>query len=124
MEKLLFVYNAKSGKTNLALDIAHKILSPKTYNCNLCALTHHTFTENKVWKAFKNDCKFVFEFYHKDEFETKYPNLNLSYPIILIENKSKLSILLDSNTIEDFTEINQLILALKEKTFGLARVRD
>lgn len=39
----LFVYNADSGLFNTATDIAHKILLPETYACNLCALTHGHF---------------------------------------------------------------------------------
>ena len=33
--KLIFVYNANSGKLSAALDIAHKIISPSTYQCRL-----------------------------------------------------------------------------------------
>ncbi|NJM95354.1 MAG: GTPase, partial [Acaryochloridaceae cyanobacterium CSU_5_19] len=44
MDRLIFVYNANSGGINTALDIAHKLLSPSTYRCNLCRLTHDTFT--------------------------------------------------------------------------------
>jgi hypothetical protein len=38
--KLLFVYNADSGLAAALFDSAHKLLSPQTYACNLCALTH------------------------------------------------------------------------------------
>jgi hypothetical protein len=40
---LVFVYNADSGVFNTLSDIAHKIFSPETYACNLCALTPHEF---------------------------------------------------------------------------------
>ena len=42
--KLIFIYNADSGLFNTVTDIAHKIFSPETYSCNLCALTHDYFT--------------------------------------------------------------------------------
>ncbi len=53
--KLIFVYNANAGKLSAALDIAHKIISPSTYQCNLCSLTHGTFTERDVWKKFSEE---------------------------------------------------------------------
>ena len=48
MSTLLFVYNAKSGIANVLVDISHKLLSPETYSCNLCVITHNTFIENKI----------------------------------------------------------------------------
>ena len=37
-KEYLFVYNAKSDKLHKYLDFAHKIISPKTYACDLCSL--------------------------------------------------------------------------------------
>ncbi len=45
---LIFVYNADSGKLNVLFDVGHKIVSPGTYKCDLCTLTHGTFTERIV----------------------------------------------------------------------------
>ena len=53
--RLLFVYNADSGLFNTLTDIAHKMLSPKTYTCNLCAITHGLFSEKEEWKEFIPD---------------------------------------------------------------------
>ena len=50
IEKLIFIYNANSGKHNALLDTMHKIVSPNTYNCNLCDITFGLFTENKTWR--------------------------------------------------------------------------
>jgi len=41
MSKLIFVYNADSGLLNAMKDWAHKIVSPETYPCSLCALTYN-----------------------------------------------------------------------------------
>ena len=37
---LILVYNADSGFFNALADSAHKLLSPSTYDCRLCALTY------------------------------------------------------------------------------------
>ena len=44
---LIFVYNAKSGTLNAAIDYFHKIVSPETYDCNLCILTYDNFGKKK-----------------------------------------------------------------------------
>jgi hypothetical protein len=51
--KLIFVYNAESGKLNTLFDIAHKIIKPETYQCSLCAITHDAIKEKKAWTEFK-----------------------------------------------------------------------
>ena len=42
---LLFVYNADSGFFNTLADIGHKLFSPATYPCQLCAITHGVLAE-------------------------------------------------------------------------------
>jgi hypothetical protein len=46
-KELIFIYNAKSGLVNEMIDFAHKIVSPETYDCNLCAISYGTFTKKK-----------------------------------------------------------------------------
>lgn len=50
--QLVFVYNADSGLFNTVTDIAHKIISPSTYSCQLCTLTHSYFSVKKDWTDF------------------------------------------------------------------------
>ena len=49
---LVFVYNADSGVFNALADAAHKIFSPRTYACNLCALA---CPENCIEVGWEND---------------------------------------------------------------------
>ncbi len=86
---LIFVYNADSGLFNTLTDIAHKTLSPKTYNCNLCAITHGLFTEKAEWKDFIEQLGTTVEFLHRDEFERQYPDINLGYPAILKQSGNR-----------------------------------
>ncbi len=70
---LLFVYNADSGFFNLAADIARKIFSPQTYDCNLCAITHDAFAMKNEWRQYLDALNAPLEFLHADEFKTRYP---------------------------------------------------
>lgn len=92
--KLIFVYNANAGKINSLLDSAHKLISPGTYDCKLCELTHGVFKEDVDWIRFRESVKTTnpnlqLEFLHKDEFEKQYWSKWLpkyEYPIILSLN--------------------------------------
>ncbi len=67
MKRLIFVYNADSGLLAGALDVAHKLLSPATYACRLCALTHGHFGMRKRWREFIEKSAIRLEFLHRDE---------------------------------------------------------
>lgn len=115
MNSLLFVYNAKSGITNILIDISHKLLSPETYSCNLCAITHNTFTENKTWKNYRLTSKIDMSFYHIDEFKQRYPNKLFSYPIILLKGDNDLQEFLSSEEINKIKTVEELIKIINKK---------
>src|SRR3546814_7322004 len=50
--QLIMVYNADGDKVSVLLNMAHKIVSPSTYECSLCSITHGAFTMRARWKEF------------------------------------------------------------------------
>ncbi|UJB70238.1 GTPase [Acaryochloris sp. 'Moss Beach'] len=122
MAKLIFIYNADAGLVNVALDIAHKVLSPDTYSCNLCMLTHDTFTERSAWQAFRESYSVPMEFLHKDEYEQKVNDQNSlkskkthSYPIILKEDQGQIDIFIDTPELNEIKDVNRLINTIQER---------
>ncbi len=117
MKSLLFVYNAKSDYWSKKIDFAHKIISPSTYACSLCALTHGNFGETEVWKEFRLGSNFKMKFIYKNEFQKTYPNIKPDYPVIFIKesNTEKLSVLIDSNELAKIKTVENLISVLKLK---------
>lgn len=110
--QLIFVYNADSGLFNTVTDIAHKIFSPQTYSCNLCALTHSYFSMRDEWQAFIQslgvDCLFM----HRDEFLTTHAADDHTWPAILLKKAGQLNICLgsaDINKCENLEELKTLI---------------
>ena len=81
-KQLVFVYNADSGMFNTLTDIAHKVFSPQTYSCNLCAISHSYFSERDEWKDFIQDLGVKCEFLHRDEFLKKYSSEEKEFPVI------------------------------------------
>jgi len=80
MTELLFVYNADSGLLNAAVDYFHKILSPSTYPCSLCAITYGNQGMRPDWKEFVIQLPVQSTFLHRDELRKKYPEL-AQYPL-------------------------------------------
>jgi hypothetical protein len=72
MNKILFVYNADSGLLNAMMDWGHKIISPETYQCSLCALTYDNLGMRRGWREFVNELEHEVEFLHRDELAEKY----------------------------------------------------
>jgi len=110
---LLFIYNANSGKLNMLLDIGHKLLRPKTYECNLCKITYGTFFEREAWKRFKETTAIEFTFMHKDEFEREFEG-SYSYPIVLKLNGA-LEVFIDTVKLNNVDNLDDLIDLLKRE---------
>lgn len=105
MKKLIFVYNAEEGFINGVLDSLHKIISPKTYPCKLCAITYGKFSMYPEWKIFLNTLQIEKEFLHKKEFIKNYPSFaDLKLPIVLLQDKN-IDVLISS---DDFLKINTI----------------
>jgi len=102
--RLIFVYNAQSGILNAAVDAIHKIVSPETYPCDLCALTYGALGERREWRRYREQSPHEMVFYHKDEFEEAYGQ-RLPYPLVLCDDDGRLTPLI---TKEDFQEMQTL----------------
>ena len=111
-DHLLFVYNANSGFLNMFKDWTHKIVSPSTYDCQLCALTYGNTGMRKKWHKFISDLSFDTLFLHRDDFHKQYPNLKeIPLPCIFIRRKRDqlVQVLLDAETINRQQTLDQLI---------------
>jgi hypothetical protein len=75
MQELLFVYNADAGLVNGLLDTLHKVLSPSTYACSLCAITYGATAMRPEWKEFLRTLPVQPTFLHRDELRARHPEL-------------------------------------------------
>jgi hypothetical protein len=112
--QLLFVYNAKGGFWNGALDSAHKVVSPDTYDCKLCAVTFGLFGMKKEWAQFLEELKkqgVSVEFAHKGDqlpLETKLP------AVIMIKEKRP-SVLISAEEFVKINDLNAMKTLMREK---------
>lgn len=68
ISSIVFVYNADSGLLNEMKDYVHKIVSPASYGCKLCAITYGRIGIKDQWKAFIEQLGIPVRFLHRDEF--------------------------------------------------------
>ena len=108
--ELIFVYNANSGKWNGYLDIMHKIFSPKTYPCSLCAITYGTFKIREEWAEFKETLEVPLSFLHKDEWLAQY-GIEDKLPAIFYKDGEKIINWISAETLDqqDLESLKNLI---------------
>lgn len=117
--RLLFIYNANSNFGSKWFDFAHKIVSPDTYSCGLCKITHSVFKERKAWMRFRESAQLEMNFLYKDHFLEKYRSKWLSkyeYPIVLLESESdRLEVLLAAAAINEINNVDELIEVIDQR---------
>lgn len=115
MKQLILVYNANSGWHNSLIDSLHKVVSPKTYDCNLCAITFGVFFEKEIWKKFRTEANIELQFLHKNEFLDAYkPKEKYDFPIIFKSEGNILEVLLKSQEINALKKPQDLINKIKD----------
>lgn len=112
---LLFVYNADSGLFNTLTDIAHKVFSPETYECNLCAITYGNFGIRTEWKEFLESLEIPLEFLHRDEFKKRYGGMDVELPAILMQSAAGPQTFINSAEINSCSSIEELKKLIKER---------
>ena len=112
--ELIFIYNAKSGVVNELVDVAHKIVSPETYDCNLCALSYGAFFMEKKWSTYIETLPIKSIFTFRDKFSKKGGN-NLKFPSVFLRNDVGLEEIITATEINEIKNLDQLIDLLNQK---------
>lgn len=116
--RLIFIYNADSGLFNTLGDIAHKLFSPATYNCNLCAITHHSLGMKAEWRGFLESLSVSLEFLHRDEFHQQYGFREAVLPAIFKAEAGTVVEWLSAAEINRFEKLAELKAAIANKLAG------
>jgi len=110
---LIFVYNAPDGIGAALIDAAHKLISPATYPCSLCAVTHGAVAMRRDWRAYLARLPYPATFYHRDGFRRAFPELQIALPAVLIaEGSGHPRLLIDSTTLDAQIDVACLIATL------------
>ena len=113
-QQLIFVYNAYSDLFSTVTDFAHKLLSPATYNCNLCTLTYSNFTVKQEWKSFTESLPIKAVFLYKDEFEKQY-KIQSPLPAVFVSMDGIVKVLISKQEIESCKSLQELKESVNQK---------
>jgi hypothetical protein len=112
ISKILFVYNAEAGFLNGMMDSLHKTVSPETYECALCSITHGMFSMDKTWRAYLKSLPHESTFYHRKDFGEAFPNAYFELPVILLQRGEKFVELVSAKQMKEASDVNSLSKAL------------
>ncbi|MBI5659455.1 MAG: GTPase [Nitrosomonadales bacterium] len=93
-------------------DIAHKVISPSTYQCALCSLTHNALSEKSEWADFRKSSRHDLQFLHKNEFEAQY-STRFDYPVIL-DITGEMKTLFSNLELAEFKNVKDLIAGIEK----------
>ncbi len=115
MKDLIFIYNAKSGLTQATLDWAHKIISPKTYECSLCSLTYGNLGKYSKWSKFLKSLNLNKSFIYDDQLSDLGFYENESLPCIFVGKDNNYSLIINSDELNSCQSLEHLIELIKER---------
>jgi len=113
--KLLFVYNANAGLLAGIMDSVHKIVSPATYDCALCAITYGALRMDPKWKAWLKAQPFEAVFHHRPDFRAAYPRADIALPAIVLAESDKLEMLVGADDFGAIDSVDALIALIGER---------
>ncbi|MBI5197794.1 MAG: hypothetical protein HZA19_04205 [Nitrospirae bacterium] len=73
VERLLFIFDANSGKFGAFVDSTKKLLMLK--GCALCTITHGILGEKTEWKECKEELGLPIDYLHRDEVNGRLKSL-------------------------------------------------
>ena len=108
--EMIFVYNASSDFFSRLSDFAHKIISPETYSCNLCQITHGNTGMHREWAEFIQELPYKVSFEYKDQWLSYH-----DFPIVLLKKGDEIITFLSPEELNNAGSLEELISWIKEK---------
>lgn len=116
MQKLVFIYNAKSDYISEVRGFFKKILSPQKYECDLCKLTYGTFSIKSDWRGYLASLPYEKIFLHKDDLKGKYEEYkDYNPPSILTEIDGKVTELVSKKDFKSMHSVQEIIVLLNKQ---------
>lgn len=113
---LLFVYAGDSGAVNGLVHYVHKIVSPSTYECHLCALTDGPLGRRKAWSRALAELAPDATFLHRDELIRRYGADQPPLPAVFTLRNGYPELLIAKAEIDACADLDALIALLRART--------
>jgi len=116
LKTLLFVYNTNSGVLQSLKDFsAGTAAASGADTCNLSAITHSPVGMKKEWKRFLKDLEIPSRSLDKNEFSSEFGNRQITFPVVLVQKGTELSVLIGTEELNRCRDLNDLIFLLKQQ---------
>jgi len=116
INKFVIVYNANAGIAAGVMDSVHKIVSPSTYPCQLCAVTYGLTSMRRDWRVFLDGLGMETLFHHRPDFRAAYPQAaEWPLPLIAVEDAGTLRTLVSAADFGAIADIPSLIAVVRER---------
>jgi len=113
---LIIVYNANGGILSALGDMVHKIVSPSTYPCSLCALTYGPFSMRREWREFLSGLRYARVFIYRDELRDDLGMTDLPLPAILrARGPEEPEVLVSADELNALPDLQSLIALVEER---------
>ena len=113
--RLILIYNAAGGVFAQLSDAVHKLVSPQTYACSLCAVTYGAVSMHGAWRRTLASLPVTPVFLHKGEGKVAALAPGIALPAILLRQGSASPELLigaeELNAATDLDALTTLLLA-------------
>ncbi len=111
--RLVLVYNAEAGIAAGILDSVHKVVSPGTYPCSLCAVTYGLVGMRREWRDWLASLAIPAVFHHRRDFRAAWPAApDWPLPLVALARGDRLQLLLGEAALAALPDIAALKAAL------------
>jgi hypothetical protein len=120
MPTLFMVYNANGGILSALGDMVHKIVSPSTYPCSLCALTYGPFSMRREWRDYLSGLHHAKVFLYRDDLRSDPGMTGLALPAILwVPGPGVPEVLVSAEELDVLPDLAALIALVEERLSGV-----
>lgn len=114
MRRLVIVYNANAGIAAGVMDSVHKIVSPSTYPCQLCAVTYGLVAMKREWRVFLDGLGMEVLFHHRPDFRVAFPQAaDWPLPLVAVEQDGELHSVVSAADFGGIADLAALIAVLQ-----------
>lgn len=119
---LIFVYNANGGVLSALGDMVHKIISPATYPCSLCALTYGAVSMRGEWRRFLDGTGLPTLFLYRDELRADLDSRDIPLPAIMLGGDAgEPQVLVSAAELDALPDLPALIHLVEARLPGISR---
>ena len=114
--RLVIVYNAEAGLAAGVMDSLHKLVSPGTYPCQLCAVTYGLATMKREWRTFLDGLGMELLFHHRPDFRAAFPQAaDWPLPLIAVETGGVLRPLVGAAELTQAVDLRALMTMVQAR---------